>query len=98
MALEPVVATGTIAEDPELAEMWRRFRFSAVLALPLLLLSMVHDLAPVLLPGWAGPRVVQWVQFLLAMPVVLWGGWPRASCTRPLAYCCADYRRRGNDV
>lgn len=76
MALEPVVATGVASADPELADMWRRFLLSAVLALPLFLLAMAHDFLPGSVPAWAGPRMVQWLQFLLATPVVLWGGAP----------------------
>ena len=75
MALEPMDAT-VEEENAELADMSRRFRVSALLALPVFVLAMVADLAPGWLPSWlAGPRV-QWVEFLLATPVVLWGGWP----------------------
>ena len=75
MALEPRELL--IEEDnPELADMSRRFWVSSVLALPVFVLAMVADLAPQWLPGWFDMRIVQWVEFLLATPVVLWGGWP----------------------
>ncbi|GAA4285763.1 heavy metal translocating P-type ATPase [Georgenia daeguensis] len=45
----------------------RRLRISAVLTLPVLLLSMVPALQ---FTGW------QWVVLLLALPVVTWGAWP----------------------
>ena len=75
MALEPMDAS-VDEENAELVDMSRRFRVSALLALPVFVLAMVADLVPGWLPAWlAGPRV-QWVEFLLATPVVLWGGWP----------------------
>ncbi len=75
MALEP--RTVAVADDnPELAEMTRRFWVSAALSLPLFVLAMVADLAPHWLPQGLSMRAVQWIQFGLATPVVLWGGWP----------------------
>lgn len=52
----------------------RRLRISAVLALPVLLLSMVP---PLQFDYW------QWVALVLATPVVTWGAWPfhRAAWT-----------------
>ena len=75
MALEP----RTVAlEEPnaELIDMSRRFWVSVALALPLFLLAMVADLAPDWLPDGVSMRTVQWIQFALATPAVLWGGWP----------------------
>jgi len=75
MALEP--RTVEIEEDTsELDDMTRRFRVSAVLAIPVFLLAMVADLAPSWLPDGLSMKTVQWVEFVLATPVVLWGGWP----------------------
>ncbi|MDZ7752916.1 MAG: heavy metal translocating P-type ATPase [Gammaproteobacteria bacterium] len=74
MALEPREAT--IEEDnPELRDMSRRFWVSAVLALPVFVLAMVADLAPRWLPAGLSMAAVQWVELVLATPVVLWGGW-----------------------
>jgi Cu+-exporting ATPase len=76
MALEPrAVSSGEEEPDPELADMSRRFGISLVLTTPLLL-SMVD-----MVPGWTLPtflagRVLVGMQFALATPVVLWGGWP----------------------
>jgi Cu+-exporting ATPase len=75
MALEPREAAGE-EDNPELVDMSRRFWVGGVLALPVFVLAMVADLAPQWLPGWLAARSVQWIQFLLATPVVLWGGWP----------------------
>jgi len=73
MALEPmdIVATGD-EPDPEYESMRRRFWASAALSLPLLILSMFGEMLGL---HWAsGTRNA--VEFLLATPVVLWGGWP----------------------
>ena len=75
MALEPREVASD-EESPELADMSRRFRVSSVLAVPVFMLAMVADLAPHWLPGWVGMRLVQWIECVLATPVVLWGGWP----------------------
>ena len=75
MALEPREAVGE-ENNPELTDMIRRFWVSAALALPVFILAMVSDLAPQWLPNWLAMPTVQWIQFLLATPVVLWGGWP----------------------
>ena len=75
MALEPM----TVAADDkneELDDMTRRFKLSAVLATPVFLLAMVADLMPGWLPQGLSMQAVQWIEFVLATPVVLWGGWP----------------------
>jgi Cu+-exporting ATPase len=75
MALEP--RTIAVEErNEELIDMNRRFRISAVLALPVFVLAMVADLAPWLLPAGLDMQKVQWAEFVLATPVVIWGGWP----------------------
>ena len=77
MALEPRTVAGDEEEaNPELEDMSRRFRVSAVLAVPVFLLAMVADLAPQWLPAGLSMGVVQWIEFVLATPAVLWGGWP----------------------
>ena len=76
MALEPRTVAADAGPDPELIDMSRRFWISAALALPVLLLAMVADLAPGLLPAGLSMRTVQWIELVLATPVVLWGGWP----------------------
>jgi Cu+-exporting ATPase len=76
MALEP--RTVAPQEDTsELDAMTRRFWISTTLALPVFVLAMVADVAPAWLPTTGlTMKTVQWVEFLLATPVVLWGGWP----------------------
>ncbi len=75
MALEPVAAR-TEEKNEELIDMSRRFWLSAVLAVPVFVLAMVADLFPAWLPSGLSMQTVQWVEFALATPVVLWGGWP----------------------
>ncbi|VAW51439.1 Lead, cadmium, zinc and mercury transporting ATPase; Copper-translocating P-type ATPase [hydrothermal vent metagenome] len=75
MALE--AKTITLEEkNEELIDMTRRFKISAVLAIPVFLLAMIADLMPSLLPAGLSMQSVQWIEFVLATPVVLWGGWP----------------------
>ena len=75
MALEP--KTVAVEEkNEELIDMTRRFWVSTVLALPVFILAMVADLVPALLPDGLTMQKVQWIEFVLATPVVIWGGWP----------------------
>ncbi|OHD68792.1 MAG: copper-translocating P-type ATPase, partial [Spirochaetes bacterium RBG_16_49_21] len=75
MALEPR-SIPVEEENPELADMSRRFWIGTLLSAPVFLLAMIADLLPVLLPQGLSMAAVQWVQFALATPVVLWCGWP----------------------
>jgi len=75
MALEPRVVT-LEDQNPELDDMTRRFRWSLVLTTPILAF-MVSELLPGQpLQHALPPSAMNWSQFLLATPVVLWGGWP----------------------
>jgi Cu+-exporting ATPase len=76
MVLEPRTVAAKEEDNAELRQMTRRFWVSVVLAAPVFLLAMVTDLAPGLLPSSLSLRAVQWIEFVLATPVVLWGGWP----------------------
>jgi Cu+-exporting ATPase len=62
MALEPREIHAEEGANPELTGMTRRLRISAALTLPLL--------------GFMAFGFPPWIQFALATPVVLWGGWP----------------------
>jgi len=72
MALEPMDIFAEVKADPEYDSMHLRFWMSAALSLPLLLLSMFGELLGLHL----APQVRNAIEFLLATPVVLWGGWP----------------------
>jgi len=73
MALVPM--EGAEQDDTELRDMTRRFRASAVLSLPLVLLAMA-PMFGLARPLGLSPDVRGYVEFLLGTPVVLWGGWP----------------------
>ena len=75
MALE-AVAFSVKEDNEELNDMSRRFWISTVLALPVFVLAMIADLMPVWLPDGLSMQTIQWIEFALATPVVLWGGWP----------------------
>ncbi len=76
MALEPMVVQAGEEDSSELDDMTRRFKVSMVLAIPVFILAMIADLAPQWLPEFLSMKMVQWIEFFLATPVVLWGGWP----------------------
>lgn len=63
-------------KNEELIDMTRRFILSSILAIPVFVLAMIADLAPSLLPDGLSMQAVQWIEFALATPVVIWGGWP----------------------
>lgn len=75
MALEAKIIEND-TKNEELDSMSRRFWISAILTLPVFLLAMSADMFPNKLPNWLRMDTIQWVEFLLATPVVWWGGWP----------------------
>jgi Cu+-exporting ATPase len=72
MALEPMDPLAEVEADPEYDSMRRRFWISAALSLPVLILSMFGEYLGLHL----APALRNWMEFILATPVVLWGGWP----------------------
>ena len=85
MALEPRTITAAAEENPELRDMTRRFWVSAILTAPLLAIamgSMIWHHASmgdfVIVGSRLTPlsSILPWLEFILATPVVLWGGWP----------------------
>lgn len=73
MALEPETITGEEGENPELTDFKRRFWIGLVLSLPLLVLEMGGHFTDLHL---IDESISNWVQLILATPVVLWSGWP----------------------
>ena len=74
MALERLAVTVPSGAEPELREMRRRFWISLAFTLPTFVLAMSE-----LIPGQPLQRtfstaLLAWLQFVLATPVVLWGG------------------------
>jgi Cu+-exporting ATPase len=74
MALEPELPAAEAPLNPELADMTRRFWVALALALPVVALEMGGHLTN--LHVLLGQKSSNWLQFLFATPVVLWGGWP----------------------
>ena len=74
MALEPEIAGTEVGPNPELVDMTRRFRIGLVLSLPVVALEMGGHLTN--LHMLLGKNLSNWIQFVLATPVVLWAGWP----------------------
>ena len=74
MALEPELVTAEQQPNHELIDFTRRFWIGLALALPVFILEMgshlfgLHHLIP--------PSISNWIQLVLATPVVLWAGWP----------------------
>ncbi len=77
MALEPVTVSMEEEENPEYEDMKKRFVLGSVLTVPLVIIAM-RGMVPGghILDRLASPEVLQWVELLLATPVVLWAGWP----------------------
>lgn len=75
MALEPQTAMLQEEKSPELIDMTKRFWVSAVLTVPLIIVTMGQHI-----PGFSIEDIVAggfliWLELILATPVVLWGGW-----------------------
>ena len=73
MALEPLEPTAETGPNPELADMTRRLWIGLALAIPVVLLEMGGHLLNLHI---VAPATSNWIQLVLATPVVLWSGWP----------------------
>jgi Cu+-exporting ATPase len=76
MALEPRTVTVKEEENPEFADMKRRFWTALVLSVPVVVIAMSD-----LIPGHPLERIVStqmmgWIELAFATPVVFWAGWP----------------------
>jgi Cu+-exporting ATPase len=76
MTLELKTVSAVEEEDPELADMMRRFWVGGALALPVFLLAMGHLVPVPVLQHWVMGDASRWVQFVLSTPVVLWAARP----------------------
>ena len=74
MALEPETVTAASGPNLELANMTRRFWIGLVLALPVFALEMGGHLTGLMMI--VSRHASEWIQLVLATPVVLWAGWP----------------------
>src|SRR5687768_1420643 len=71
MALEPLLPALDDEENPELRDFQRRFWWTLPLTVIVTLLAMFGHRA-----GWFGMATQSWIELALALPVVLWAGWP----------------------
>jgi P-type Cu+ transporter len=76
MALEPVEVTAEAGPNPELRDMTRRFWIGLVLTVPVFVLEMGGHVEAFGLHRVIPPWLSNWVQLILATPVVLWAGAP----------------------
>jgi P-type Cu+ transporter len=74
MALEPVLVSAEAGPNHELIDMTRRFWIGVALSLPVVALEMGGHLTG--LDRLVPRQTSNWVQLILATPVVLWAGWP----------------------
>jgi Cu+-exporting ATPase len=74
MALEPELATAASGPNPELIDMTRRFWVGLALSIPVVILEMGGHLVGG--HEWIDQSLSNWIQFVLATPVVVWAGWP----------------------
>ena len=74
MALEPMTATAESGPNHELVDMIRRLWIGSALAVPVLILEMGGHVTGLTMA--LGQQLSNWIQLVLATPVVLWAGWP----------------------
>ena len=74
MALEPEMPSADTGPSAELKDMTRRFWIATALSIPVFILGMGAELLA--LQRWISGDVLNWIQLLLATPVVLWAGFP----------------------
>jgi Cu+-exporting ATPase len=72
MALEPEMPAADAAVNPELTDMTRRFWIGLAFAIPVMVVEMSGHFGV----QWIASTWSNWIQFVLATPVVLWAGWP----------------------
>ena len=76
MTLEPEEIKINDETNPELIDFSRRLKVSAVLTIPLFLLEMSDLLPREPFQHWFSNSTINWIEFALATPVVLWAGLP----------------------
>lgn len=78
MALEPMDPVAEDGPDPELLSMQRRLVVAAVLTLPVFCIAMGGLIPSAALMKFLHEHMaaLNWLQLLLATPVVVWCGWP----------------------
>lgn len=59
------------AEAAHAQDLWQRFLVSAICAAPVMVIAMSHGLIPAF-----NHSAFAWLQLVLSLPVILYGGWP----------------------
>ncbi|NOY16942.1 MAG: cadmium-translocating P-type ATPase, partial [Gammaproteobacteria bacterium] len=62
-------------DTSELDYMSKRFWISSILAIPVLISAMAAEFWPQTMAGLIDPNLRQWLEMVVATPVVIWGGW-----------------------
>jgi len=70
------VTLGDEGPNPELVDFTRRFWVALVFSIPLLILTMAPFVGIMAIRDFFGERMSQWIELILATPVILWSGWP----------------------
>ena len=76
MALEPMGVPPEITDNPELIDFTRRLTIAVPLSLALLALDMGRHVFGIDLLPFLSASAKQWLQLLIAIPAVLYCGWP----------------------
>ena len=76
MALEPANVSKSQGEDQELKSMTLRFWICLVFTSPVFIVSMSDMIPGLPIHEWIPKQSGQWLQLVLSLPVVLWGGGP----------------------
>ena len=76
MALEPMGVPGEDELNPELVDFTRRLWVAVPLSLALMVLDMSEHFFHLNLLPFLSPQAQQWLKLALAIPAVLWCGWP----------------------
>ncbi|GMR20231.1 MAG: heavy metal translocating P-type ATPase [Gammaproteobacteria bacterium] len=74
MALEAVTVEAE-EDTSELDYMSKHFWVSAVLAIPVLFSAMAAEFWPEAMAELINPSLRQWLEMVVATPVIVWGGW-----------------------
>ncbi len=76
MALEPMGVPGEDETNPELIDFTRRLKVAVPLSAALVVLDMGAHVFHLNLLPFLSPETQQWLKLALAIPAVLWCGWP----------------------
>jgi P-type Cu+ transporter len=76
MSLEPMGVPPDIADNPELIDFSQRLKVAVPLSLALLVMDMGSHVFGIDVLPFLSAAAKQWLQLLIAVPAVLWCGWP----------------------